>query len=137
VGTAVHSLCSLLQHGVFSCALAYFTVLAAGAFGLLLYSVIIAVLPEHADSKKLAFITGLLLVISFLWTVYKNGGVVNFSGWRTFRLTLPFFVSTTSAAFFTYLFLYAYNQHVFWAELFSLVSLLLTQSRGVVRVAFS
>jgi len=51
---------------------------------------IIAVLPERADSKKLAFITGLLLVISFLWTVYKNGGVVNFSGWRTFRLTLPF-----------------------------------------------
>ncbi|HOL53544.1 MAG TPA: O-antigen ligase domain-containing protein, partial [Coprothermobacter proteolyticus] len=91
---------------------------------------VIAVLPEHVDSRKLAFITGFLLVISFLWTVYKNGGVVNFSGWRTFRLTLPFFVSTTSAAFFTYFFLYAYSQHVFWAELFSLVSLLLTQSRG-------
>jgi len=91
---------------------------------------VIAVLPEHVDSRKLAFITGFFLVISFLWTVYKNGGVVNFSGWRTFRLTLPFLVSTTSAAFFTYFFLYAYNQHVFWAELFSLVSLLLTQSRG-------
>jgi len=31
--------CSLLQHSVFSCALAYFTVLAAGTFDLLLYSV--------------------------------------------------------------------------------------------------
>jgi len=79
--------------------------------------------------KKLAFITGLLLVISFLWTVYKNGGVVNFSGWRTFRLTLPF-LSALQVLPFHIPFLYAYSQHVFWAELFSLVSLLLTQSRG-------
>jgi len=84
---------------------------------------VIAVLPEHADSRKLAFYNRLALVVSFLWTVYKNGGVVNFSGWRTFRLTLPFLVSTTSAAIFTYFFLYAYYQHIFWAELFSLVSL--------------
>ena len=91
---------------------------------------VIALLPERVDGKHLAFLTGSLLVISFLWTVDKNGGVVNFNGWRTFRLTMPFLVSTTSAAFFSYFFLYAYSQHQFWAELFSLVSLLLTQSRG-------
>lgn len=89
----------------------------------------IAWLPEKIDHRKLTLIAFLLLVVSLAWTVYEAKGI-NLSGWRTFRLTLPFFVSTTSAAFFTYVFLYSYSQHAFWAELFSLISLMLTQSRG-------
>jgi hypothetical protein len=90
---------------------------------------VITWLPEKVDSRGFALFIATLLVVSLAWTIYQNGGI-NLSGWRTFRLTLPFLVSTTSAALVTYLFLYAYNQHQFWAELFSLAFILLTQSRG-------
>ncbi|NPV88345.1 O-antigen ligase family protein [Coprothermobacteraceae bacterium] len=97
------------------------------AFSLIV--LLIVVLPERADKTKLAWLTGLMLLVALAWTIWHNRGVT-VVGWRTFRLTLPLVVSTTAAAIFSYLFLYTYTQHAFWAELWSLLGILLTQSRG-------